>query len=138
MIVQAVVNLLKAAPAVVAIADDRGYPVEAPDASTFPLYVVTKAAGVGETDLQGEAGLEQARVQIDCYAVGYAEAVKLATAIRRFLQGYQGAPADSAGPCAIQGAFCINDLDLPDSTMNRAGPRLRRRMLEFRIWNTEI
>jgi hypothetical protein len=138
MIVQAVIELLKAAPAVVAIAADRGYPVQTPDAATFPLYVVSKAAGLGETDLQGEAGVEQARVQIDCYAVGYAEAVELSIAIRRFLQGYQGAPASSAGPCAIQGAFCINDVDLPDSTTERAGPRLRRRMLEFRIWNTEI
>lgn len=138
MIVQAVIDLLKAAPAVAAIAGDRGYPVQAPDAATFPLFVVSKASGIGETDLQGEAGLEQARVQIDCYAVGYAETIKLKTAIRRFLQGYKGAPADSAGACAIQGAFCINDSDLPDSTTERAGPRLRRRMLEFRIWNTEI
>jgi hypothetical protein len=123
MIVQAVIELLKAAPAVVAIAADRGYPVQTPDAATFPLYVVSKAAGLGETDLQGEAGVEQARVQIDCYAVGYAEAVELSIAIRRFLQGYQGAPASS---------------DLPDSTPDPAGPSLRRRMLEFRIWNTEI
>jgi hypothetical protein len=138
MIVQAVVDLLKAVPNIASIVGDRIYPVEAPDAATFPLVVVTKAGGVGETDMQGEAGLEGARVQIDCYAIGYAEMVSLRTVVRRFLQGYQGGPPYSGGACAIQGAFCINDLDLPDSTMKRAGPRLRRRMLEFRIWNTEI
>jgi hypothetical protein len=138
MIVLAVVNLLKAVPNIAAIVGDRIYPVEAPDAATFPLLVVQKAGGVGETDMQGEAGVESARVQIDCYCVGYEEVLDLRTVVRRYLQGYQGGPADSAGACAIQGAFCINDLDLPDSTTKRAGPRLRRRMLEFRIWNTEI
>jgi hypothetical protein len=138
VIVQAVVNLLKSQPAIAALVGDRIFPRQAPDASTFPLVVVTKAGGVGEYDLAGDAGLEDGRVQIDCYAVHYAAAVQLKTEVRRFLSGYQGAPASSAGPCAIQGAFCINDVDQADSATERAGPRLSRRMLEFRIWNTEI
>lgn len=138
MIVQALVDLLKDQPAVADLVADRIYPLQAPDAATFPLVVITKAAGAGEYDLQGDTGLEGARVQIDSYAVGYAEAVKLKKAIRRFLSGYQGGPANSGGACAIQGAFCINDVDLTDSASERAGPRLRRRMLEFRIWNTEV
>lgn len=138
MIVQALVNLLKDQPSIVDLAGDRGYPLELPQAPTFPAFVVWKPAGPREYDLQGDAGLEAARVQIDCYAEGYAHVVALATRITRFLSGYQGGPADSGGTCSIQGAFCINDFDMPDSTADRAGPKLRHRVLEFKVWNTEI
>lgn len=138
MIIAGVVDLLKNDAGVAAIIGDRAYPVQLPDAATFPACVVTKASGQGNYDLGGDVGLEDCRVQIDCYSAdGYAAAVKLKKAVRDLLSGYQGS-AGSGGPCAIQGAFCINDLDLTDPATERAGPRLRRRMLEFRIWNTEV
>lgn len=137
MIIETVQNLLAAQPSIAALVGDRIYPLEAPDASTFPLIVVTKAGGVGEYTLEGDAGVEEARVQIDCYAVGYAKALAIRKEVRRFLSGYKGGMV-SGNPCAIQGAFCINDMDLTESATERAGPKLRRRMLEFRIWNTEL
>lgn len=142
MIIQAIVDLLKANSAIGALVGGPGelariYPEQLPDASTFPAVVVTKAAGVGDYTLDGDDGLENARVQIDSYAVGYAVCVELKTLIRRQLSGYKGGMV-SGDPCAIQGAFCINDSDLSVSETERAGPRLRRRMLEFRIWNTQI
>lgn len=137
MIVETVVNLLKAQGDIAAIVEDRIYPYQAPDAATFPLVVVSKPSGGGEYDLEGDIGLEDARVQIDSYDVSYAAVVDLKTAIRRFLSGKPQSTA-SGDPCAIQGAFCINDVDLTESASERAGPRLRRRMLEFRVWNKEI
>lgn len=137
MITGMVVNLLKAEASIASIVAARIFPLQLPDATDFPAIVVTKPAGVGEYTLEGDAGLEDARVQIDCYAVGYAAAIELKTAVRRFLSGYRGGPA-SGDPCAIQGAFCINDSDLPVTETERAGPRLRRRMLEFRIFNRAI
>lgn len=137
MIVETIVNLLKAQTSIAGLVDDRIFPDELPDASTFPAIVVSKGSGLGEYTLNGDVGLEDARVQIDCYAVGYALAIDVKTAVRRFLSGRQIA-GESGNPCAIQGAFCINDSDLSESATERAGPRLRRRMLEFRVWNTEI
>lgn len=137
MIVETVENLLKAEPSIAALVADRIYPMTAPDAATFPLIVVSKPSGVGSYTLEGDAGVEDARVQIDCYGVQYAEVVDIRNAVRRFLSGKAKA-AVSGNPCAIQGAFCINDADLTESASERAGPRLRRRMLEFRIWNTEL
>jgi hypothetical protein len=137
MIIETVVNLLKANPDIAAVVGDRVFPVQLPDATDFPAIVVSKGSGVGQYDLDGDAGIEDSRVQIDNYAVGNAVALRLKRLVRRQLSGYQGAPR-SGDPCAIQGAFCINDRDLTDSATERAGPRLRRRLLEFRIWNTEI
>lgn len=137
MIVETVRDLLLADSAIAALVGDRIYPVELPDGTTFPAVVVSKATGLGDYTLDGDSGLEDSRVQIDSYAVTYEAAIELKTAIRRNLSG-RGPAAASGNPCAIQGAFCINDSDLPASAFERSGPRLRRRMLEFRIWNSQI
>ncbi len=137
MIVETVVDLLKTQSSIAALVGDRIYPAELPDGTEFPACVVSKPTGMGEYTLDGDAGLENALVQVDSYAVNYALAVDVATAIRRFLSG-KGFGAVSGNPCAIQGAFCINDSDMSDSAFERAGPRLRRRMLVFRVWNTQI
>lgn len=137
MIVETIVELLKAQPTIAVLVGDRIFPAELPDATEFPAIVVCKPSGVGEYTLDGDAGLENALVQVDSYGVGYALVVDVKTAVRRYLSG-KGFPAVSGNPCAIQGAFCINDSDMSDSAFERAGPRLRRRMLVFRVWNTEI
>lgn len=137
MIIETVVQLLLAEPTVAALVGDRIYPLEAPDAADFPLIVVSKASGVGEYDLEGDTGLEDARVGVDMYGLVYDEILAIRWVVRRFLSGKAKA-AVSGNPCAIQGAFCINDSDMTESATDRAGPKLRRRNLEFRIWNTEI
>jgi hypothetical protein len=138
MIVETLVNLLEADPAVAALVGERIYPRFMPDAATFPLLVVTKATGIGSYDLQGDAGLEDARVQVDCYSDrGASEVITLRNAVRRLLSGFKGGTA-SGNPCSIVSSFVINDLDLSEPNTERAGPRLKRRMLEFRIWNREL
>lgn len=138
MIVETVIQLLTAGPDVAAIVDERVYADEAPDGATYPLLVVTKVAGPGAYTNDGDTGLEEARVQVDCYTDQGGEAlITLRTAVRRRLSGFRGG-AVSGSPCAISSVFCINDLALPASETIRTGPRLRRRMLEFRIWNREV
>ena len=137
MIIQRVVELAKETPAIVSLLDDRVYPIEWPDAPTFPLAVVQRASGLGETDMQGDAGIESARVQIDVYHdQGLAACVAVAMEFRRLLHGFRGGPLSA--PCAIDRSACINMADLPVPEMARGGPRLRRRMLEFMIWNREV
>ncbi len=138
MIVQTVIDLLLADAATATLVDERIYPRFMPDAVEFPALVVTKVGGVGSYDLQGDVGLEAARVQVDCYSdKGYAEVLALRSAVRRLLSGFKGGTL-SGSPCAIASVFCINDLDLSDPSTERAGPRLNRRMLEFNIWNREL
>lgn len=137
MIVQRVVELLKEEPTISARSGDRIYPVEWPDAPEFPLIIVQRVGGRGETTNQGEAGIEQARVQIDVYSnKGYADMAAIARAVRRLLHGFKGGP--KAAPCVIDRSECINAMDQPVPRSERAGPRLRRRTLEFIIWNREV
>lgn len=136
MIVQRVRDLLLETPAIVAVVGDRIYPMTWPDAPEFPLLLLQKVSGMGETDNIGDAGIEGTRLQIDCYSdLGYEEVVALKRLVRGRLQGFKGGP--STAPCAIDASFCINDVDQAVPAIERAGPRLRRRMLEFRIWNRE-
>lgn len=137
MIVETVVQLLLAAPAVSAIVADRVWPRFMPDGQTFPACVVTKVSGLGEYTNDGDAGLENARVQVDCYAVTAEECIRLRTAVRRLLSGYKGG-LESGSPCAIASSFCMTDMDLTVTETERTGPRLKRRMLEFSIWNREL
>lgn len=135
MIVQAIIQLLLEDAPTAAKAKDRIYPRQLPDAPTFPAVVVTKIFGRGEHDMAGGLSLEEARIQVDCYSTdGYADAEALAKLVRDKLHGFSG-PALST--CGIQRAVCINSQDLSEPLAERAGPRLRRRMLEFSVWNTE-
>lgn len=138
MIGERLVGLLLAAPAVAALAVDRVYPVQLPDGPTYPALVVTEVFGGGNYDFEGDVGVETSRVQIDCYAeTGQAAANDLALAVRRFLSGFRGG-GDSGNACPIQQCTCINDFDMPEPSTERAGPRLRRRILEFTVWHTEV
>jgi len=132
---EAVIQILLGATSVQAIAGDRVFPSQLPDAVTYPAVVVQRAGGAPEYDMRGEAGIGVSRVQVDCYAESYAQMVDLKRAVRALLSGYQG-PAGGLA-CRITASFCINDLDLPVGETERAGPRVRRRMLEFRIWSKE-
>lgn len=137
MIIQRIRELLLEQPAIVAAVGNRIYPMTWPDAPEFPLIILQKATGMGETDMQGEAGIESDRVQVDVYSDrGYEDVVALKRLVRQTLHGRKGGP--STAPCAIDASFCINDVDQPVPGTERAGPRLRRRMLEFTVWNREV
>ncbi len=138
MIVETVVHILLQDPGIFAITGDRIFPDRLPDATDFPAVVVQKAAGAGEYTNTGDAGIENARIQIDCYsAKGSADCVALKQLVRRRLSGFKGG-RESGSPCAIDASFCINDSAGPAQQTERAGPRLWRRMLEFNIWNREL
>lgn len=132
MIVQAVIDLLLAEPTVAAIVGDRIFPRFMPDAVRFPALVVTKSGGAGSYDMEGDVGIESGRVQVDSYTDQGAAAVSaLNQAVRAKLSGYQG----TAGPlCCITSCFVVNDLDMSDPSTERAGPRLKRHMIEFSLW----
>ncbi|MAD98928.1 MAG: hypothetical protein CMB99_16500 [Flavobacteriaceae bacterium] len=134
-------TLLLEAPDVFAITGDRWYPMQMPDAPLFPLGVIMKVGAPGEYDFQGDAGIEQARVQIDLYSdSGYGDLMDLRLAVRRALSGF---PQDGVSPdsstCEIDSCMVISDMDRPANEFEQAGPRhLRRRMLEFYVWNRGI
>lgn len=137
-VVITLIAILIQEPTVFAIVGECVFPRILPDATDFPAVVVTKISGQGEYTNDGDAGIEDARVQIDCYSdKGGAAVLALKRAVRRKLSGFKGG-RQSGSPCAIDACFVITDIDMSESATERAGPRLKRRMLEFRVWNREI
>lgn len=67
--------------AVKAIVSDRIYPLVAPQARTLPLLVYSRVSTDRVTCLDGESGVEFARVQIDCHASTFQGAKALAAAV---------------------------------------------------------
>lgn len=117
------------------IVDGRIYPDELPPAPTFPAVLVSLIAKPRNYDMQGDVGIVDPRVQIDVYCVGYTALVDICSDIDAIVSGYKST-AESGG-CAIQGMFVINEMDMDVSETEKAGPKLRRRMLEIRVWSSK-
>jgi len=141
MIIEVLRTVLLEDPDVAAAFGDRIYPDAAPDAPTFPLVVLTKVSGLEGYDLGGRAGFEEARVQADVYSErGASDSIAKKQIVKNRLSAFAGGPliSGTGSTCAIDRCLCINDFASPESSTEHAGPRLRRRILEFRIWNREI
>ncbi len=136
MITQIIIDLLKDASAVSEYVGENIFPMELPDAPTYPAIVVTKATGNPLYDMNGPAGTEANRVQVEVFTDGgYAECAAIKEAVKLYLSGYRGGASSGDDTCVIQGAFVISDQDLPTDKIERPGPKLRRRMLELSIWS---
>lgn len=139
MITQHLVTALKADGTINALGtpalNGRIFPNSLPDAPTYPAVMISKVSGVGESTFEGDAGIESCRIQVDVLGLNYAQVVEIKRAIRTFvLQRPPWGP-----PCVIDSCHCINDTDFPAAAPNgsteQAGPvKLRRRLMEFRVW----
>lgn len=69
-IVKVLQNAMVADTALAGIFDERVYPVQLPDAATFPAVVITKVSAVDNQDMDGDTLLDSSRVQVDVYAEG--------------------------------------------------------------------
>ena len=94
---EALVALLAGAPSVRALCDrinwgEHPQRQDAPGsdpADEWPGIVLHLVSDVGGHVLQGPSGPRRARVQVDCYAVTYGEAVHLARAVHAVLDGHR-------------------------------------------------
>lgn len=129
----AVISAMLAEPSITAFLSDRIYPITIDDAPSYPAACVNKVFGGGEYDLSGDVGVEQARVQIDLYsATGQGDLIAVSQAVRRFWSGYRGAD------CEIDSVRCIDDRDFTETSTEAGGPRLRRRMQEYLVFNKGV
>lgn len=81
--------LLRATPAITALttAIDWG---ESPQGATGSYVVLSLASDNEGATMQGRDWLRQSRVQVDCYAPTFAQAVAMREAIMDRLHGYRG------------------------------------------------
>lgn len=119
MIEADVVAYLLAQPAVTALVGTRIYPERFPPGVTMPAVTYQRVFGTEGINHEGPNGLGRARLQLDCWADGYGEAVDLAEAVTDALRVYPG-------------MRIVNVMDLPEPEV-----ALRRRMVEVSIWHPE-
>lgn len=83
---EAIFLALSSAPAVVAIADDREYPVEAPQDTPLPFIVWQEVSASPLNTHDGPAELDEVTVQVTAYAATFTDAHDLRRAARAALE----------------------------------------------------
>jgi hypothetical protein len=87
---EAIIARLLADSGVAAIVATRVFPGSRPQGSALPAAVLNRISGGPEYADDGEVGLEQGRMQIDCWAATYGEAKLLARAVTACLSAFEG------------------------------------------------
>lgn len=101
---------------------------EHPQGSALPGVVLTMISGAEGITMSGPDGLREARVQVDCWAEAYADALDLSRAVVAVLHGHRGA--------AFQGVFHLSTRDGREGGSNQADMPFRV-SLDFDIfWRT--
>jgi len=70
---EALIALLLADPTIAALVGNSVFPVARPEGSTLPAIVLHRIGGAPLNADDGEVGLENARMQIDCWTRTYTE-----------------------------------------------------------------
>lgn len=118
-----------------ALAGDRLYPVDFPQAPVYPAALYMVVSRLHHYHMTGSSNLRKARVQFDAFAETYDAVVALADVIRETIEAYRGlVPVEGGDPVEVQGIFCTIDRDEPESGTRTSGPKVRRRLLEFTVW----
>jgi hypothetical protein len=113
----------------------RLYPIDFPDAPTYPAALYMVPSRLHHYSHGGDSGVKKARVQFDVYAQTWDECVQLGDSIVAIMGGYKGmVPVVGGAPVEVQGIFCTIDRDATESGTRSSGPRVRRRLLEFTVW----
>src|SRR5690554_4182708 len=112
------------------------YPAALPQKPVYPA--VTYQAVTGNTDysFDGPSGLVMTRMQLDLYANSYADIIMLKRSVMAALSGFRG-PVGSPPLAMVYGAFHVMERDEFQEDMERAGPRVWRKSLDFNIWHKE-
>jgi hypothetical protein len=126
---EAIIAKLLADSGVSTIVGNRVFPGSRPQASTLPALVLNRISGGPEYADDGEVGLEQARIQIDCWAATYGAAKKLARAVTASLSAFEG----TIGATTFQ----LIELDIERDLREGGGDTADypfRTSLDFLVW----
>lgn len=88
-----IIALLLAGPAVSAIVSTRVFPLSRPQGSALPSITVQRISGAPLYADEGEVGLNNGRVQVDCYGISYADAKDLSAAVKSTLSAVKDVSA---------------------------------------------
>jgi hypothetical protein len=130
VIEEAIIQRLLATSEVATIVGTRVFPGSKPQAAPLPAIVFNKISGAPLYDDKGEVGLDENRLQIDCWAATYSAAKGLARAVRESLSAYFGTSE------SVESLYCALDMerDLREGGGN-AAEYLYRTSMDFLILN---
>ena len=114
---------------VAAIVGTRVFPGSRPQASALPAIVLNRISGGPDYADDGEVGLEQGRIQIDCWAETYSGAKLLARAVTASLSAFEG----TVGGTTFQFIALDIERDLREGGSN-ADAYPFRTVLDFLVW----
>jgi hypothetical protein len=101
-VIQGLRSYLLANASIAAIVGTKVYPLRLPQkVDLVPpscAIVLTLVDDIGEAHLRGPNALSRARIQVDCWAKQYDDAVALASFCRQRIDGYSGTWTDTASP----------------------------------------
>jgi hypothetical protein len=129
-------SLILADSNVTAIAASRVFPNVLPQRATFPAIAYSQITSQRTSVMGVDTGTVQSTWQVDAYAQNYADARKLASAVRKALQRKAGTFPSGSPPAIaqrlIQAIFVEADTDLfEDET------QLHRVSTDYVIWYQE-
>lgn len=112
------------------------FPDELPQDPPYPSGTYTVVSAPRDYNLDGPSGCVPFRVQVDLYAATASGAQALRTAALADLSGFRGSVPVSP-PVRVFGAFADNEGDSAVPELETAGPRVKRKRLDFIVWIKE-
>jgi len=122
---KALVNILKTNVAVAALVTTRVFFADSPQSPALPFVLMTRIGTQYVHSLNSNAGLCNARIQLDCYSKTQKEARSVGQAVRLALDIFRG--TDSG--VNIQAVLLLDTMDAYDET-----PELRRVTQDYHVW----
>ena len=129
---EAVISLLLDDAGVAALVSTRVYPGSRVQGSALPAVVINRVSGAPVYTDDGESGLSQARLQVDCWGTTYSSAKGVARAVKAVLSAYNGAVDDAV----FQNVLLDAERDLREGGGN-ASEYPFRTGLDFIFWYEE-
>lgn len=136
MIELALRSLLLENTRVATLVQSRVHPVHLPQAPVYPAITYQVVTGASEYSHDGPADLANLRVQYDLYAADHLGVLTLRDALMHALsgaKGFYGSP-----PVEVQGVFRTMETDAYEQQLERSGPTVWRKTLDFNVWFTEV
>ena len=104
-----------------------------PQGGVLPAVTIRQISGERQYTHDAVARLVDGRAEVNCYGANGADAVALATAVRRAIEG-AGFTADTE---TVQSVFLLSEQDFTGEA-EAAGVRVFRVMLDFQVWYQEV
>jgi hypothetical protein len=127
---EGIITRLLADSGVIAKVGTRVFPGSRPQASALPSITLNKISGAPLYADDGETGLAESRLQIDCWATSYSDAKLTARAVIASLSAFVGVSGSTTYPLVMLDA----ERDLREPGLNQA-EYLFRTSLDFIVWN---